>query len=734
MKLLEAGFFSARRMGSWALLLVLFLGAGFSIAACGEDSTPTPTTPTLPAPPTPTPPAPEAPAAPTGLAASAAGADFIEWSWKAVEGAAGYQVQFSANEAFTSEDEIVARTAEQISYRKEGIAAETKAYLRVRAFVGEGDDRVYSSWSTHVTGTTTAAAPTAPAAPIGLEVSATGSDFIEWTWKAVEGAAGYQVQFSDDKTFGDGDPLFILTGAQNTKHRVPNLTGSSTGYLRVRAWAGTVTEPLFGEWVEEPSEGTTKKPAAPTALAAPKSLLTGDETDTSISIAWKAVDGADHYEVEQQVDGTSSWAESSCGGADEDNEVDDASCVASDLDSGTDYGFRIRAIPASSNAAKKTGAWSSTVSSTTTGTAPSGGGGSNRTPDEGAGSLNVRWTSTADSITWIWDRLPGAEYEIQRPSKETCDVSGDWESDKPTRTSYTISESEVVKKLLCVRTKNSENLRENLSFAWGITSPSPSTVGDPTIEDEITKAITWSGFSLKKGFGYEARVVANPVRNGDSTKEIQDRCDSGPLLKDQNPTSRQVDNIRITMDRNLKPYTGYLLCLRYENDSGESDWSVPKDNEEIQTRPGKPRSPSVFSSSSSTPTMMSVVWQVDIPESDLTVPDDHTGFKARTIKYRQYLDEGGKRVRTTAPKVAVCSDSNGGKWNIADNVKITNSFDGIYLEADFEKPEAKKKEGDLGYRRVHICVQAVSEVGNGPWRLSRYHEIPRQKAAKAGKQ
>ena len=101
-----------------------------------------------------------------------------------VTGADGYQVQFSSNEAFTEEDEVIARTAEQVSYRREGLEAGTNAYLRVRSVAGTGEEALESVWSTHVTGMTTVPevpAPVAPSAPTNLRVSERGDDYIEWT-------------------------------------------------------------------------------------------------------------------------------------------------------------------------------------------------------------------------------------------------------------------------------------------------------------------------------------------------------------------------------------------------------------------------------------------------------------------------------------------------------------------------------------------------------------------------
>ena len=127
--------------------LVLPIGCGG-----GVDGKPIPP-PTSPDPPAAPPPP---PSVPNGLRVSAIGEDFIEWRWNADEGADGYEVQFSADESFDSMDDIIGRTAEELSYRRENLAAGTGAYLRVRSIAEAGQGRITSPWSDPVTGTTAA--------------------------------------------------------------------------------------------------------------------------------------------------------------------------------------------------------------------------------------------------------------------------------------------------------------------------------------------------------------------------------------------------------------------------------------------------------------------------------------------------------------------------------------------------------------------------------------------------
>ena len=106
-----------------------------------------------------------APGVPASLRVSDSGLDHIEWSWDPVPGADGYDVLFYSR--FTGVEEIIARTAEEVTYRRENLIAELKiwaatdasaqtaqsAFLRVRSAVGSGEDRLTSEWSRPIVGT-----------------------------------------------------------------------------------------------------------------------------------------------------------------------------------------------------------------------------------------------------------------------------------------------------------------------------------------------------------------------------------------------------------------------------------------------------------------------------------------------------------------------------------------------------------------------------------------------------
>ena len=702
MKSLTGKFSSAR---GWALLLIMFLGAGLVVAACGDEEVPTPTTP-APPPPAPPPapepepepePTPEAPAVPVGLRISATGLDFVEWSWTPVEGVSGYDAQFSANEAFTDEDEIIARTAEEISYRRDGLDPETSAYLRVRAAAGTGEDRITSDWSTHVTGMTLApepppqppatptglevsattetsitwtwnpvdgavgyvvqanmdemfdatdtvlfnglpfttetsytatdlepetavyvrvaagigtptdpllsaftihvtgmtmaAAPEAPAAPANLRVKDTGSDYIEWEWDEAEGASGYHAQFSTDAGFSESNDFF-LQGMSNTDHRVSNLEPESAGYFRVRAYVGaTATDRVFGEWSEADKASTDEPPPPPPAepLDAPDDVETSNPQDNSITVTWDAVDDADEYEVEQSEDG-GSWVDANCGSSTGSNFVTDTSCVASGLDEDTEYDFRVKAFPDSSDSTKTESDWSDTASGETTGEAPP-------PPitiqdDE----LGLQWSSAESggthTIDWDWEPVAdraqrgridnyvallvaaGDECPALSRATETEKIAAQTATDTAWRdvgsdisATLTVSGAAGMARGLCVvRSWDDErDVRQfgDVSVAWAATLPVADA--DPVARNNestrTTQSITW-GFTTDTGFTYELRVLS---ANRDDDEP--DTCSDGASAP--SPGVSTTDNVTVRhTQRSLSAYTNYRFCVRATNDDG----------------------------------------------------------------------------------------------------------------------------------------------------------------------
>ena len=572
MKSLTGNSPSAR---GWALLLILFLGAGLFVAACGEEETPAPTTPPPAPPPTPTPPPPEpepeAPAVPTGLHVDERTANSITWHWNAVEGAVGYVVQAGMDETWDASDTVTFNGAPfttETHYTATGLEPETTVYVRVAAAAGTVENHAVSDFSTHVTGMTMADTPPGPPTPANLRVTGQTSNSITWEWNAVEGATGYQSQFSGTSTFPTGS-----TGREfstNTTRTVSNLDAEADGYLRVRAYTGTQAEPVFGMWTEG-QMGTTEEPPPAAPLSAPDGLANDGRSDTTITLTWDGVRNAGSYEVEQRVTG-GDWGDANCGA--DGNEVEDEECVASGLAAGTDYDFRVRAVPSDTDR-YETSAWSDTWEDRTSGTAPRP-----TTPATpgGMGGLNVTWKADS-TITWSWEPVAGAEYEwkvvttgLDFDAADPCGVDGYDGSG----TEFSETSAGPVA-LLCVRTKDPKDDKKDLSWAFAtIAAASPPTVGDPTPAadaGERTRALTWGGIAVPANFSYDINIVAEGggVKAAPTGDDLQEACAAG-IQHETDDSDVALTGLSTTFRSNPQPYTGYLLCLRYANQTGKTDW------------------------------------------------------------------------------------------------------------------------------------------------------------------
>lgn len=135
--------------------------------------------------------------------------------------------------------------------------------------------------------TTDPAPPTAAlGTPGGLTASATGSDFIEFAWEAVEGATGYEIQMS--LTPGDFSTTTTATTAV-TRHRFP-VAPETTAYARVRALAGNTVS----DW----SAVVTANNRTTPSLGIPRGLRASATAPDFIEFAWNAVERATSYEIQ----------------------------------------------------------------------------------------------------------------------------------------------------------------------------------------------------------------------------------------------------------------------------------------------------------------------------------------------------------------------------------------------------------------------------------------------------
>ena len=560
--------------------------------------------------------------------------------------------------------------------------------------------------------------PTGPATPEELLVTGITSSSITWSWGAVEGAIGYNVQFGPNSlAFTDTTPPPQPT--TNTFWTVSNLAGNTTIHLRVRTIAGTLAEQVVGDW-SDPAPGTTALPPAATALDAPGNFRSTDRDETSVSLAWDEVEDAAGYEVQEREAGDSGWQNSSCGGGG--NEVTDTACVASGLSEGVAYDFRVRALPAAADTEFEESAWTGTTSAVTTlGATDPGAAG-------GGGELEITWSSDAsDSLIFTWNRMGDARYETA--GIRAVDISTSDPCDGKTFTlpnvDTTISvvnppPGEAVG--VCVRVEDDES---TTSYAFGVAKPAahaPFEGGETDENDSdrnrhLTTRLNWTGINEVEGFDFELRLVADPGRmdeiNTDTDDDdIQAACSDGAFLAQRTATRTIAVSHAVTSG--LTPYTGYLLCVRHRNGAGATNWIVPVDNAEHHTLPAAPPSPSPDSSRTAATNDgedFDVTWTVDL-RNRATVPWPKTGFVVMNTN---------PLPSSSTPKPEVCED--GGLIGDAD---VAETLDGIEFDRTYRRPMAH-----LANHYAFACIRAEAEdlaTRLGPWTIGGRVTIPKKVA------
>ena len=377
------------------------------------------------------------------------------------------------------------------------------------------------------------------------------------------------------------------------------------------------------------------------------------------------------------------------------------------------------------------------------------------------GALNVRWESTGAGITFIWDRIADATYDIDaevvaagyNDSANPCEGADYGQGTASSATSYLLAATPGQVGLLCVRTTNADNLSENLSFAWAAATPvAPTLPGTPTRArdtdrddtEDMTTALLWQGFAVMAGFNYEYRVVADPhgdneIADATDADDVQAACDAGMALDDGESDVPFTDN-NIVMDSGLKTFTGYLLCARYSNSAGSSGWAVPASNAENYTRPARPPSPTVYTSLvTEVAASTTVVWRV-ATRGRVDVPRLNGGYNIRTIHHleRKANDANTGTVAIRAPTAATCGiaspEADYTRSAVLTGVAADDAAGIVITPAAFDRPAAytdtTQAQERTGNRRAYLCVQAMdAATGAGPWILSSAYTVKQQVAS-----
>lgn len=536
--------------------------------------------------------------APGNVRVADRGSNFIEWTWNPVEGASGYQVEMSLNDTdFTRPDSTLNPQAEASPKARFTVAPDTTAYVRVRAFAGEGTDRMEGPWSPSSRGMSTVFKP---GIPTGLEVTERGADYLVFSWNEVDGATGYTAQIDTSPPHTFNPPSATLHPTGTSQRFAVTDTPPHTAHVRVRANAGT-NQSQRGDWSESVA-GTTVAPE-PEPIATPTGLAASGATRSQVSLDWNDVTNAETYEVQQRAGSSGSWGNATCDESD-DNEVEDSECTVTGLESGTAYQFHVRAVPVDDDDDLLTeSAWSSAVSATTTGRTMTG---------SGSGDLNVRWRSNVNSITWTWDQASGADFDTKllggvQDAENPCATRAANSTHEVTQFANSLSRATKLggtnldpsdTLLLCVRTTETEGTRTTKgewSHSWAVTAPPTPTspmarntegdlVTDHTISHEVETLIWGTAFSNQPQFDYEfAYILDEREKTTDDWPSTaptgaaaQRRCSAAAAVASRREeTSPGGATTPTTFEStiDLEPHSRYLMCYRAVNETGRSDWA-----------------------------------------------------------------------------------------------------------------------------------------------------------------
>ena len=256
--------------------------------------------------------------APPDVVSLAATANSITVSWNALDGAKKYYVAYAEEGAATFVQKSSATTSLTIT----GLNPDRTYQIKVRAVADGTTATVGSDFGAVKTISTTTLAPSSLTPP-SVSVTSRSGDAISIAWNAVDGAAGYALQYRKV-----GESITTLNLPANVTSYTPTGLDSTASYqFRARALGDGLNSlsSTYGEW-------TLSKPIV--TLATPQ---IGEITTTanSITFSWRPISGAVKYYVAYAPIGSSSLTTKS---------TTATSFTLQNLPFGAEYRFKARAV------------------------------------------------------------------------------------------------------------------------------------------------------------------------------------------------------------------------------------------------------------------------------------------------------------------------------------------------------------------------------------------------------
>lgn len=164
-------------------------------------------------------------AVPGWVNATSAGYSKVKVTWRAVSGAQGYEI-FRATTKTGTYSYLATSSS---SYTNSGLVTNRAYYYKVRAYRVVNGTKVYSSFSTIVSGTPVLAAPT------GLKAARANSTSIKLTWNRGTEASGYEI-FRATSYKGVYTKVVTLTSGSTLSFTNTKLSKGKLYYFKIRAY------------------------------------------------------------------------------------------------------------------------------------------------------------------------------------------------------------------------------------------------------------------------------------------------------------------------------------------------------------------------------------------------------------------------------------------------------------------------------------------------------------------
>ena len=439
------------------------------------------------------------PEAPAGVNASRSNGD-IAVSWAAVDGATGYDVQYSTDDKATWTR--AATNHPGTSYTLSS-ADSTKTYVvGVRAVNDSGE----SAWTESA-----AVSPGEPSPPSSVSVTHNGGS-LSVSWTAVDGATGYDVQYSTDAKATWTSAATKQTG---TSYTLSSADNTKTYVVGVRA----VNDAGESDW----TDSVAVSPPEPS----PPSSVSVVHNGGSLSVSWTASAGATRYDVQYSTDAKATWTRAA-------TNQSGTSYTLSSADSTKTYVVGVRAV---NDAGESDWTNSDAVS-----------------PPEPSPPSSVSVTHNGGSLSVSWSASAGATgYDVQY----STDSKATWTraATNHSGTSYTLSSADSTKTYVVgVRAVNDAGESD-----WTESAPaSPPASNPPNAVASVS--VVHNGGSLSVSWSAADRATGYDVVYSTDNKSSWERA-----ATNHSGTSYTLDDADASKT--------YVVSVRAVNSAGESWWT-----------------------------------------------------------------------------------------------------------------------------------------------------------------